>query len=326
MIKNINDINISVAIAIFNEEKKIIDLLDSLYDQTIKPYEIIISDGGSTDKTLSLIKKYINQKQSFAIKIKILGRKGKCRGAGRNTAIHHCKKEHIALIDSGHIADKKWIEGFASIIIKNPNVKYIHGCVKPNTNSYFNKLLSCFILGNKKHSGKMVYTVASLLITKKLWEQIGKFKESTNGSYVVEDLNFLKKIKKINTPKHISKLSITDWNLVENLKELFIKYEDYSEGAINNGYFGIWHKGVLRNYLIYTFIIVLSFFVSTVFILFLIILLFLRSYFYLNKNNWYLQTKLINKIKYLIGFTFILTIIDLSAIKGIFNWIYKKIF
>jgi len=41
---------ITVCITTFNEEKSIAKLLDSLLDQTLKPTDIIIVDGGSTDK------------------------------------------------------------------------------------------------------------------------------------------------------------------------------------------------------------------------------------------------------------------------------------
>ena len=45
------EIKISVIIPTYNEEKNISKLLYSLLNQSHKPDEIIISDGGSTDKT-----------------------------------------------------------------------------------------------------------------------------------------------------------------------------------------------------------------------------------------------------------------------------------
>ena len=99
---NINNkkskLDISVAIPVYNEEKSIIPLLESLFAQTYKPKEIIISDGGSKDKTIELINNFIKKNSSENILVKIIGRKGKCRGAGRNIAIENSRSKYIALI------------------------------------------------------------------------------------------------------------------------------------------------------------------------------------------------------------------------------------
>ena len=60
-------IKISVVVPTLNEETNIAKLLDRLLDQTMKPDEIIISDGGSIDKTIFIINKYI--KKNNIIKI-----------------------------------------------------------------------------------------------------------------------------------------------------------------------------------------------------------------------------------------------------------------
>lgn len=49
---------ISVVIPTLNEEKYLSKTLESLKSQTFKDFEIIISDGGSTDKTVSIAKQF----------------------------------------------------------------------------------------------------------------------------------------------------------------------------------------------------------------------------------------------------------------------------
>ena len=53
-----NNLKISIAIPTLNEESSIDILLDSLLSQTFKADEIVICDGGSSDKTLEIITKY----------------------------------------------------------------------------------------------------------------------------------------------------------------------------------------------------------------------------------------------------------------------------
>ena len=319
-----NPIKISVAIAVLNEEKNIINLLESLFNQSIDPFEIIISDGGSSDNTLLLIKNFINNNHKKNIIIKLLGRNGVCRGSGRNTAINKCTQKYIALIDSGHVANSEWIAGFVSVINKNKDSQLIHGHVNLKKENFFSKLISAFYLGNKKHDGKLQYTVASMLITKKLWEGVGKFDESSKGKYIVEDLRFLKKLSNKNIKKYYSKSSYTDWLLVENFMELYEKYTSYSEGAINAGYIKVWHFAVFRNYLIYILAIILTFILNKFFFLIFLALIIYRSYLYLEKNKWFFNSTFIEKIFYITGLTYLLFIVDLAAITGFKNWLFKK--
>lgn len=55
---------ISVIIPTLNEEKLLPNLLDQLNDQKLKEtfhYEIIISDGGSKDRTIEIAKQYTDK-------------------------------------------------------------------------------------------------------------------------------------------------------------------------------------------------------------------------------------------------------------------------
>ncbi len=329
---NINNkkskLDISVAIPVYNEEKSIIPLLESLFAQTYKPKEIIISDGGSKDKTIELINNFIKKNSSENILVKIIGRKGKCRGAGRNIAIENSRSKYIALIDAGHIANQNWLKLFAEIILKNNNIDIIFGSVKPLTDNFFNKIISSFILGNKKHEGIIINTVASIIIKKTVFEKIGYFIESPNGSYVVEDLNFLNKIKKSKTIRSLHcKSAYTNWIVSENYYQILEKYTSYSIGAINSGYFNIWHKNVFRNLIFLLLLIYLSLNYLNIFLLiiFLFTLFFLRAFFYLNKNKWFNDSNIIMKIKYIFNLNFLLILIDYAAIKGFSLWIFKKL-
>ena len=57
---------ISIALATYNGEKYLREQLDSICSQTLKPYEIVVSDDGSSDGTLSVLNEY---KSIFNIQI-----------------------------------------------------------------------------------------------------------------------------------------------------------------------------------------------------------------------------------------------------------------
>jgi glycosyltransferase involved in cell wall biosynthesis len=93
--------NISVVIPTFNEEKLLGRCLESLQKQTEKPFEIIVVDNNSTDRTATIAKemgaRVISEKQqgiSFA------------RNAGFNAA----RGDIIARLDADTTAVPNWIE------------------------------------------------------------------------------------------------------------------------------------------------------------------------------------------------------------------------
>src|SRR3989344_1640491 len=102
---------ISFVTTVFNEEKTINKLLDSIKKQTVYPDEVIIVDGGSTDNTLSVISNFqfpISNKN-----VKIINKEGN-RSVGRNEAIRNSKGEVIAVSDAGCVLDRSWIKNITN--------------------------------------------------------------------------------------------------------------------------------------------------------------------------------------------------------------------
>ena len=68
---------VSLIITVLNEEKTVVSLLESIAKQSLLPNEIIIVDGGSSDKTVGLIKNFSSSKLSISfIKKKVIGVSG----------------------------------------------------------------------------------------------------------------------------------------------------------------------------------------------------------------------------------------------------------
>jgi len=95
--------SISVLIPTLNSENVLGECLASIkqQDYPVSKVEIIIADGGSSDQTLSIAKKY---------KAKIFNNPLKTGEAGKAVALKHAKGELIALIDSDNILLRKdWL-------------------------------------------------------------------------------------------------------------------------------------------------------------------------------------------------------------------------
>lgn len=98
---------ISVVIPVFNEEKNIRDTLNSIYNNSMLPFEIIVADGGSSDLTVDIIR---NEYQNVII----LNNKKKTAAAGRNLGIKKAKGNIVAFTDGDCLVDKNWIESINS--------------------------------------------------------------------------------------------------------------------------------------------------------------------------------------------------------------------
>lgn len=87
---------ISIIVPNYNTEKYLSRCLDSLVDQTFKDIEIIIIDDGSTDKSVSIIKKYIGKDS----RIKLIEQKNSGVATARNQGLDVATGKYLMFCDS----------------------------------------------------------------------------------------------------------------------------------------------------------------------------------------------------------------------------------
>lgn len=103
--------NISVVIPVFNEGKRLKECLTAICSNTKKPFEVIVSDGGSCDDTVAIAKSFPG--------VKVIHNKRKNAAAGRNEGIKIAKGEIIAFTDGDCIVAKDWIESIERYFLEN---------------------------------------------------------------------------------------------------------------------------------------------------------------------------------------------------------------
>lgn len=94
---------ISVLIPAFNAAATIKQALKSVLAQTLKPYEILVLDDGSTDNTADIV-------ESFAPEAVLLREKNKGVSAARNTLLGYACGSLIALLDQDDIWHRRYLE------------------------------------------------------------------------------------------------------------------------------------------------------------------------------------------------------------------------
>lgn len=86
-------IKISVILPVFNEEKYIGKAVESVLNQSLEEFELIVVNDGSTDDTLKIIEGFGDER------IKILNQSNQGPGASRNRGLDIVKGEYVMFLD-----------------------------------------------------------------------------------------------------------------------------------------------------------------------------------------------------------------------------------
>ncbi|MDI6704116.1 MAG: glycosyltransferase [bacterium] len=208
---------VSVIIPVKNEEKHIRGLLDSLLTQSRKADEIVMVDGGSTDRTIEIINGY----KKGGMPIKLIEVDEALPGRGRNIAIEAAQYDIIAMTDGGIVLNQNWLEKLIVPFEKDSSIEVVYGTYDCYPETLFEK---CFCIvympAAKQIEGSNVNSpfLASSAIKKDIWEKIGGFKENLRAT---EDMIFIKEIEKGGFKIKIVPDAKVYWRPRKNLKETF---------------------------------------------------------------------------------------------------------
>lgn len=107
---------IDVVMPTFNSEKYISGTIDSIIKQDYKNWRLLISDGGSTDKTLKIIDKYVSCNKNI---IKVFSGPDRGPADARRRCIQYDKKsDYIAFCDADDIWHKNKLKKQISFMVK----------------------------------------------------------------------------------------------------------------------------------------------------------------------------------------------------------------
>jgi len=94
---------ISIVVPALNEEECITSCLQSLTTQSFDDYELIVVDGGSSDRTVEIAEKYADDVIVFEGPV----------GASRNIGVKKSRGEILAFLDADTVVCHSWLEAIA---------------------------------------------------------------------------------------------------------------------------------------------------------------------------------------------------------------------
>ena len=100
------DIKVSIVIAVYNTEKYLKKCLDSIRNQTYMNLEVIMVNDGSTDNSIDILQKYEKEDNRF----KLYEQSNQGPGAAKNMGLTQSTGDYLIFIDSDDWIDKDFIE------------------------------------------------------------------------------------------------------------------------------------------------------------------------------------------------------------------------
>ena len=164
---------ISIITAVYNNEKTILDSIQSIQNQSYKNIEHIIIDGGSTDNTLKIIKQNLDANSI------LLSEKDNGLYDAMNKGIKIATGNLIGILNSDDIYnDYNTIESIVNKFILDPDLKILYGDLvyvkENNTNDQVRYWKSKNITINYFENG-YVPPHPTLFLTKDVYKVVGYF-------------------------------------------------------------------------------------------------------------------------------------------------------
>lgn len=90
---------VSIIVSIYNQEKYLEECLDSVVDQNITEYQVILIDDGSTDRSGEMCQRYVRDYPFF----QYIYQENSGLGSARNTGIRYAKGKYLLFLDSDDV-------------------------------------------------------------------------------------------------------------------------------------------------------------------------------------------------------------------------------
>jgi glycosyltransferase involved in cell wall biosynthesis len=168
---------ISVVIPLYNAESTILATLNSVLSQTVKPYEVIIVNDGSTDNSFFIVDRFI--KECTVLNFHYIQKHNGGVSTARNIGMEKAKGDWIALLDSDDVWLPSKLERQVEILCQNPTIDFL-GCNR--NGEYFDKFLFkkiSFIqkINPKTFLLKNFLPVPTVIFKKSILDTVGFFDE-----------------------------------------------------------------------------------------------------------------------------------------------------
>jgi glycosyltransferase involved in cell wall biosynthesis len=227
--------DIALIVTVLNEEASLSMFLCGLEKQSCLPAEIIITDGGSVDRTVELLECW---DIPSGVKMSVITVKGANISRGRNIAIERASHERVAVTDAGTALDPDWLlelqhgfEGGADVV---------SGFFVPTGKTFFERTLARVVtpLLDEINPEEFLPSSRSVGFTKSAWSSAGGYPEWLD---YCEDLVFDLALRATGARFTFAPKAIVTWSARSDLRGFGKQYFRYARGDGKAGLFARRH-------------------------------------------------------------------------------------
>jgi cellulose synthase/poly-beta-1,6-N-acetylglucosamine synthase-like glycosyltransferase len=243
--------SITLVATILNEQDSLLRLLESIEQQSYPPNEVIFADGGSTDRTLSILESWTGR-----LPLTILQCPGANISNGRNLGIERATSELVAVTDAGVILDRDWLRQLVAPFCQSViPVDVVSGFFLPSPIGDFETALAATTLPDAEEIDQANFLPSSRSVAfRRSWFTAGvRYPEWLD---YCEDLVFDLRLKRAGARFLFQPGAIARFRPRSEIRSFWRQYFRYARGDGKAGLF--WKRHVLRYV---TYLVVLPSFV-----------------------------------------------------------------
>jgi glycosyltransferase involved in cell wall biosynthesis len=236
-------LRVSLVVPVRDEERSLARLVSSIRAQTRQPDEVVLVDGGSTDRTVELARELAAGDERF--RVVEAGEAGP--GRGRNVGAGEARHPWLAFTDAGVGLDPEWLERLVEKVSEEPETEVVYGNFDPLTRTFFERCAAvAYVPPKVSRDGEAVRgpSIASALMRREVWRRAGGFPDLR----AAEDLIFFERVEALGARTRWAPRATVWWELQPDLARTFRKFVLYSKHNVWAGRQRFWHYGVARQY------------------------------------------------------------------------------
>ena len=265
-------IDVSVIVPVQNEAQTLTPFLVSLFAQDHAPSEVIVVDAGSTDSTNQILRTHAANGS-----LRLVETAPVYPGRARTIAIRAAATPWIAMTDAGTIVDAAWLSELTAAAARSPEAEVVFGSYEPIVGTFFEKCAALSFVAPLRTTDEGRFRgpgTASLLVRKKVWEDLGGFPEDLRAC---EDLLLFERLSERGIRSACAPNATVKWRVPGSIGQLFRRFRTYSCHTLKAGLGSHWHKAVFRMYLAAAIAIAFGVLVHPIFLLVPIAALLFRA-------------------------------------------------
>ncbi len=200
--------------------------LESLETQTRRPDEIIVVDGGSTDRTIHVI----HRQTATNPRVRLIEAPGANIARGRNIAADAAKSEIIASTDAGCRAEPEWLEKLIEPFETDAATEFVGGFYRINSHTLLEEVVGLATMRGQLDPvcpETFNPSARSMACTKSVWSRAGGWPEWIGFS---EDTLFDHKVRGMGVGWRFAADAIVHWRPRPSLRGIAKQFYNYGTG------------------------------------------------------------------------------------------------